>query len=106
MGLMTRNAARSSDRVQAETLVVGKQRLFERGVSRHGSLQRELLLPGAWAKGDSVIGGRRVRRSECAGRVGGFRALSGGADKLPGLQRICRQVEPLPVSGVRVDAAL
>ena len=41
-------------RVQAETLHVGTQRLREHGVSRHGSLHREHLPPGARAKCDAM----------------------------------------------------
>ena len=40
--------------VQAETLLVGIQRLRARSVSRHSSLHREHLLTGARAKGNAV----------------------------------------------------
>jgi len=58
-------------RVQAETLLVGTQRLGERGVSRHGGLHREHLLAGTRAEGDAVSAGRGLQRPErtCVVRV-------------------------------------
>jgi len=41
-------------RVQADALMVGTQLLFARSVSRHRTLHRQNLLPGARAKGSAV----------------------------------------------------
>ena len=63
--------------VQAESLLVGAQRLRARSVSRHSSLHREHLLPGARAKGNAV-GTRQAL---------GCRVFAGLAKKLTAFSR-------------------
>ena len=56
-------------RVQAETLHVGTQRLGERGVSGHGALHREQLLPGTRAEGDAVCTCGRLQWPQRSGVI-------------------------------------
>jgi hypothetical protein len=56
-------------RVQAEALMVGTQLLGARSVSRHRTLHREHLLPGAWAEGNAVSARRGLQRPERAGLI-------------------------------------
>ena len=56
--------------MKAETLLVGTQRLGERGVSRRRTLHREDLLPDTRAEGDSIGAGRSLQRPERTRLVG------------------------------------
>ncbi len=76
--------------VQAEPLLVGAQRLGERGIARHRALHREHLLPGAWAEGDSIRRARTqtVQWTVCAWQGAGplaRRGLQGHAAACSGL---------------------
>jgi hypothetical protein len=50
--------------VQTESGDVGAQRLLEVRVPGHRALQRQHLLPGAWAEGDAVSAGGGLQRPE------------------------------------------